>query len=105
MHVQDAMADPISDELKNLDTDTQVAKLRAAGYMSPASPQFVGLGFACAQCDWYSGVRKGLPAERVLVGECANPNVLAYVEHSGCCNLFSFKGVNSVPEAKSNSPL
>jgi hypothetical protein len=92
------MADPISSYLKD-DLMTQlVDRLRQAGYMSPQGPQFVGLGFACAQCDWYTGPRKGFPAEtRNLIGMCNNPNILSPVERQGCCDLYRFKGVDSIP--------
>ena len=94
--------DPISELLRSILPPADVERLRVAGYMSPQGPTFTGMGFACAMCDKYKGPRKGMPAISVepfrhpMTGFCLDPTIITSIEHSGCCNRFSFRGVNTI---------
>ncbi len=77
--------DPISSRTKQENGPGQLENLRRAGYMSPVDATFQGGGFSCGNCDWFVS----------RDSRCLHPLIKANVEHNGCSNLFTYKGVHT----------
>ena len=89
------MREAISEFIKAL--NETIERLKAAGYMSPQSAMFNGMGFACRACQWYSyeGRKQSETGAWREYGDCKHPEINSVVEYNGCCNKFTFEGIHT----------